>query len=241
MSDAAGTAEREARPGTGRPGDVVIREAAPGDLDAITEVVTAAFADDAMMRLMVGNDERAAERLRDMKSVFRHQWRQWHALVAERDGRIVGALSYADSPACQAIGLRDAVAVVRVLGRRLLSRDVLRGMRLMMRVQRAHLKRTHRHLPVIAIDPACQRQGIGGRLLREYERRCDEAGMEGYLETHLFRDPARPSHRKLYERHGFHLDHQIPVSEDWSMITMVRPAATSGTLRAEQMAPPQGW
>jgi hypothetical protein len=68
---------------------------------------------------------------------------------------------------------------------------------------------------------------VGGLLMAEYCRRCDEAGLEGYLETIRSADPSKRAQERLYERHGFAVAEVVPMTNDWSMVSMRRPAATT--------------
>ena len=63
--------------------------------------------------------------------------------------------------------------------------------------------------------------------MSEYARRCDEAGLEGYLETTRWADPSKRAQERLYERHGFVVARVVPMTADWSMVSMKRPAATT--------------
>ena len=142
-------------------------------------------------------------------------------IVAELDGRIEGVLTYADRPDCIP-GARDSLVAVRIAGPRLLA--LIRDFRM---VGRAHPRTPHRHLPVLGVRPEAQGQGIGGLLMAEYARRCDEAGLEGYLETVRWTDPLRRAQERLYERYGFSVADVVPMTGDWSMVSMKRPAATT--------------
>lgn len=82
----------------------------------------------------------------------------------------------------------------------------------------------HWFLATIGVDPAQQRQGIGGTLLEPVLAKADEQRRSCYLETHL------EDNVRLYQRHGFQIaelcevsGHPIPV---WSM---VRPSRLSKT------------
>jgi len=55
----------------------------------------------------------------------------------------------------------------------------------------------HAYLCVLAVDPARQRSGVGGALLRPSLQRLDAAGTVAYLET------ATPANVAYYERFGF--------------------------------------
>jgi GNAT superfamily N-acetyltransferase len=144
-------------------------------------------------------------------------------IVAERDGRVEGVLTYADRPDCIP-SARDGLAAVRIAGPRLLA--LIRDFRT---VGKAHPKTPHRHLPALGVRPEAQGRGIGGLLMAEYARRCDEAGLEGYLETIRWADPSKRAQERLYERHGFAVAEVVRMTDDWSMVTMKRPVAmTSG-------------
>jgi GNAT superfamily N-acetyltransferase len=130
-------------------------------------------------------------------------------------------VTYADRPHCIA-GFRDSLAAVRIARARLLT--VIRDFRM---VGRVHPKTPHRHLPALGVRPEAQGQGIGGLLMTEYARRCDEAGLEGYLETVRWADPSRRAQERRYERHGFAVAEVVPMTNDWSMVSMKRPAATT--------------
>jgi GNAT superfamily N-acetyltransferase len=91
---------------------------------------------------------------------------------------------------------------------------------------KAHPKTPDCHLPALGVCPEAQGRGIGGLLMTEYVRRCDEAGIEGYLETIRSADPSKRAQERLYERHGLAVAEVVPMTDDWSMVTMKRPAAT---------------
>lgn len=78
------------------------------------------------------------------------------------------------------------------------------------RVSRAH----HQHLPgphwylfILTVSPACQGQGVGGRLLRPILARADAAGLPCYLET------TNPPAVAFYEKHGFTVVHQAHLPD----------------------------
>lgn len=73
------------------------------------------------------------------------------------------------------------------------------------------------YLPVIGVDPFYQRRGIGGALLRHQLRRCDEAGIQAYLES------SNPANIPLYERHGFRVMGRIEVGSSPPVHPMLRP------------------
>ena len=199
----------------------IVRDFRPEDRDAAIEVLAASFQGFAPLDQVAGVDDKAQDRRRRMFEMTFKEGAKQDVIVAERDGRIEGVLTYADRPDCIP-GVRDSLAAVRIAGPRLLT--LVRDFR---KVGKAHPRTPHRHLPVLGVLPEAQGLGIGGLLMSEYARRCDEAGLEGYLETTRWADASRRAQERLYERHGFVVAQVVPMTDDWSMVTMRRPAATT--------------
>jgi ribosomal protein S18 acetylase RimI-like enzyme len=199
----------------------VVRDSRPEDREAAIEMLAASFEGFGPLDQVVGDDDKAQGRRRRMfESAFKEGTKQ-SVIVAERDGRIEGVLTYADRPDCIP-SARDSLAAVRIAGPRLWT--LIRDFRM---VGKAHPRTPHRHLPVLGVRPEAQGRGIGGLLMSEYARRCDEAQLEGYLETIRWADPSRRAQQRLYERHGFAVAEVVPMTDDWSMVSMKRPAATT--------------
>jgi len=199
----------------------VVRDFRPEDREAALEVLAASFQGFGPLDQVVGDDDQAQDRRRRMYEMILKEGAKQDVMVAERDGRIEGVLTYADRPDCTP-GTRDSLAAAWIAGPRLLT--LIRDFR---KVGKAHPRTPHRHLPVLGVRPEAQGQGIGGLLMTEYARRCDEAGLEGYLETTRWADPSKRAQERLYERHGFTVAAVVPMTDTWSMVTMKRPAATT--------------
>jgi GNAT superfamily N-acetyltransferase len=65
---------------------------------------------------------------------------------------------------------------------------------------RLHPDDRHWYLVSMGVDPALQRQGVGGRLLQPVLEIADRARIDCYLET------ADPRNAAYYARHGFELE-----------------------------------
>ena len=65
------------------------------------------------------------------------------------------------------------------------------------RSRRRQPTESHSHFGPLAVDAHLQGQGIGTAILAEYERRLDQSGQVGYLETDRYENV------RLYERYGF--------------------------------------
>jgi len=199
----------------------VVRDFRPEDREAAIEVLAASFAGFGPLDQLVGDGDNAPGRRRRMVAMALKEGGKQDVIVAVRGGEIEGVLTYADRPDCIP-SARDSLAAVRIAGPRLMA--LIRDFR---KVDRAHPRTPHRHLPVLGVRPAAQGRGIGGLLMAEYVRRCDEAGLEGYLETTRWADPSKRAQERLYERHGFSVAEVVPMTDDWSMVSMKRPATTT--------------
>ena len=199
----------------------VVRDYRLDDREAAIGVLASAFQGFGPLDQVVGVGDRAQGRRRSMFELSFRNLAKQNVIVAERDGRIDGVLTYAEWPDCTP-SVRDSLAAVRIAGPRLLA--LIRDFR---KVGKTHPRTPHRHLPALGVCPGAQGRGIGGLLMAEYCRRCDEAGLEGYLETIRSADPSKRAQERLYERHGFAVAEVVPMTHDWSMVTMKRPAATT--------------
>jgi GNAT superfamily N-acetyltransferase len=199
----------------------VVRDLRPADREAAIDVLTASFQGFGPLDQVVGDGDKAHDRRRSMYEMALKKGTKQSVIVAERDGEIEGVLTYVDRPDCIP-SARDSLEAVRIAGPRLWT--LIRDFRV---VGKAHPRTPHRHLPALGVRPEAQGRGVGGLLMAEYCRRCDEAGLEGYLETVRWADPSRRAQERLYERHGFAVAEVVPMTDDWSMVSMTRPPATT--------------
>jgi len=72
------------------------------------------------------------------------------------------------------------------------------------------------YLPLTAVEPARQGQGLGSQLLAEATRRFDEEAAVAYLES------SNPRNVPLYERHGFEVMGRIQSGSSPVVTPMVR-------------------
>lgn len=202
--------------------DIRIRDLRPEDRDAALEVLTSAFLDTefppADTQLLFGSGKRARTRARRLFGMMFEPRAKVSFVVAEQDRRIAGVLTYVDAPACGSMSAGQAMTMARILGPRLLA-----SVRPLIKASRVHPRGSHRHLPVLGVDPRLQGQGIGGLLVAEFARRCDTSRLAGYLEVVSWADPQKPATRRLYERHGFTISNALPMTREWSMLAMTRP------------------
>ena len=79
-----------------------------------------------------------------------------------------------------------------------------------------HPREAHWHLPLVGVDPAHQRKGIGAALLRDVLNACDRLTVLAYLEA------TSPLNVPLYERHGFEALGSIQVADAPPVVPMLR-------------------
>lgn len=74
----------------------------------------------------------------------------------------------------------------------------------------------HWYLPMIGVDPAQQRRGCGGELLRHTLAACDRDGLPAFLES------TNPANVSLYERHGFEVLGTVRAGSSPPIFPMLR-------------------
>lgn len=200
-------------------GNIIIRDLRSSDVPAAVDLLAEAFLDFPAMRVFAGSDDGARHRLQRMFAMEFEPDAHITAIVAEAEGRLVGALTYVDSPRCSTMSAGRALRFMRLAGPR-----IVRAMRMFGRIERVHPKAPHRHLPTIGVTPELQSRGVGQRLMEAFGDRCDADGRRAYLETIRWTDPSKPSHQHFYERLGYAVSDVIPMTEDWSVLTMSRTA-----------------
>ncbi|MEA2026752.1 MAG: GNAT family N-acetyltransferase [Chloroflexota bacterium] len=200
------------------PDDAAIRDLQPDDVAPTIDVLADSFLDFPALQVMTGTDAGARDRMARVFAMEFEPESKTSAIVAEVDGRVVGALTYADSPGCSAMSAGRMVRFARIAGTR-----IFRAMRVFSRIERAHPRTPHRHLPTVGVDPALQGRGIGRLLMEEFDRRCDADRIGAYLETIRWSDAAKPSHERFYGRLGYTVADVIPMTDEWSVLTMTRP------------------
>ncbi len=204
------------------PGDVTVRELRPAETVTAVDIFADAFLDFPALQVMAGTDADARDRLKRLFAMEFEPDSGAMALAAEVDGRLVGALTYMDTPVCSTMSAGRIVRFIRIAGPR-----IIRTMRMFGRIERVHPRRPHRHLPTIGVSPPFQAQGVGRALMEAFDQGCDQDGIEAYLETIRWADPGRPSHERFYGRLGFVVADTVPMTDEWEVLTMTRAARGS--------------
>ncbi len=180
-----------------------IRRAVPGDIPALTEVLTRAFLDDPVAAWAY-----PPERLRP-RALERFQERRLRQLIVHEEVWTTSDLSCAalwappehwHSSLFETAQLLPAFAHPRLLARVPL---VALGWE---RLERAHARQPpHFYLAVLGTDPAAQGRGLGSAVLQGVLEQCDRDGVAAYLES------SKERNVDFYSRHGFRVLEQIKL------------------------------
>lgn len=204
------------------PGALSVRELRrPAEDEAAIELLTDAFLDFPAMRVLVGHDDGSRKRLRRLFAMELDTAvnARVTALGAELEGELIGALTYLDSPSCTSRSAAQVLGFMRIAGPR-----VVRAVRMFGGIERLHPGTPHRHLPSVGVSPRWQSQGVGRALMEGFHEVCDADGTPAYLETIRWADPSRPSHERFYGRLGYVVEGVVPMTDEWEVLTMSRPA-----------------
>lgn len=188
--------------------------ATAADLPAVTDVLTAAFADDPIQRwLFAPADDPEAGR-RALFEIFVEDY-FWlgHLHVVTGAGGIAGAACW--SPPDRSVLRGDRAqelfdALAPHLGDELFPRLGELG--------RAHEHRPaepHLYLGILGVDPARQSHGHGTALLAPALAECDRTGLLAHLES------SNEDNIPFYERHGFVVVDAYRCGDDGPSMTMM--------------------
>jgi len=201
---------------------VHVRDVHPEEMSAAVAVLARGMRDNPLHIAAFGPDPERRRQLleRQFGALFRVMSQQ--TPICAVDGEtIVGVTGIAPSATC-------SPTVAQRL--RLLPTVVGTGPRVAGRVAtwlgawaKRDLDEPHSHLGPLAVDAHLQRRGIGGHIMREYERRLDDPGVVGYLETD------KDVNVSFYEHHGFVVVREQDVIgvPNWFMRREPRSAAVS--------------
>lgn len=85
-------------------------------------------------------------------------------------------------------------------------------------MEKFHPSQPHWYLPMIGVDPLCQRAGIGSALMTEALKAVDRDGLIAYLES------SNPNNVSLYQRYGFEVIAEIQSGSSPILRPMLRKA-----------------
>ncbi len=175
-------------------------QAGTGDVEAICDVLQAAFYDDPVMTWLLPDDNKRRYRSAGMfKVMLDIHYMKTNTVWTTPDQ--VGAALWAP-PGHWKIPTFDIVKA----GHRLLwsmGARSLTGIRFLDYVDKQHPSEPHWYLGFLGTTPAQQGKGVGSALLQPVLERCDAEGLPAYLES------SKEQNIPFYSRHGFAVTGEI--------------------------------
>jgi GNAT superfamily N-acetyltransferase len=136
------------------------------------------------------------------------------------DGKLAGVSAWLP-PGTYPLPVTSQLRQLVGAGRAMILRPpaLLKGLRYLMAIDKAHPKEQLWYLLLLVVDPSAQRSGIGARLQEEGMATADKEGLDCYLETQ------KPENLVYYRRFGYEVDQELrPVKDGPPLWTMRRPA-----------------
>jgi GNAT superfamily N-acetyltransferase len=194
----------------------------PEEIDQASNVATRAFIDDKYFRYLMSHERVRARALPLLfSSQLRHSGDHAHTVSArDEHGHIVGVALWVEPdhwPPPLSLQLAQMPSSLRALYRH--PRTLRRAGTYLRTILKVHPKELNWYLPLLAVDPSVQGQGVGSMLMREGVSRMEKDGVGGYLETQ------KEENHAFYNRFGYGLrDTLHPVPDGPPYYTMWRPA-----------------
>ena len=183
------------------------------DVEALEDVLAAAFGDDPVMTfLFPDGPSRSRRSARLFRVLLRRHYLPMHTVwtTAEQAGAALWAPpGHWKVPTGQIVRALPALAMS-------LGRHTVRTLRFMDEVDRTHPGDPHWYLGILGTDPAQQGRGIGSALMAPVLTRCDDEGVPAYLES------SKESNVPFYTRHGFVVVGEVRLDRGPTMYRMWR-------------------
>ena len=186
-----------------------IRSATAADHDGVVDVIVMAFTADPTARWLYPDSRDYLRHCPDFMRAFGGRAFE-HGTAHFIEGMCGAALWLPPG-----VG-PDEEAVTRVLKRTVDDGRHDEVFALFEQMDHYHPTEPHWYLPLIGVDPAHHRKGLGSALMKHALRLCDGDGLPAYLES------SNPENIPLYERHGFEPLGTIQVGSSPPLCPMLR-------------------
>jgi ribosomal protein S18 acetylase RimI-like enzyme len=183
--------------------DIELDELRPEELPAASALLARAYRDNPWMLALLEVDADSRERILSDMHGFRIAPPAPPAVVARRDGDLVGVCGF-DAPVRVERAPEDLARLVEALsaaGPGTLGR--LQEM--LIELERRSPAAPHWHLGPVGVRVDAQKQGIGGRMIERFCEIVDKSGEPASLETEVEHNV------RLYERSGFEVTEEAVV------------------------------
>ncbi len=174
--------------------------AGDGDIEALSDVLRAAFWDDPVMMWMLPDEKSRSRRLAGLfKVLLKTHYLSMRTVwtTPEQQGGALWA-----PPKHWRIPTWDIVRAGPGLALALGLRSIT-ALRFLEEVDKQHPSEPHWYLGVLGTGPAYQGKGIGSALMQPVLERCDREGLPAYLES------SKEQNIPFYSRHGFEVTGEI--------------------------------
>jgi ribosomal protein S18 acetylase RimI-like enzyme len=190
-----------------------LRKATAADVPKLASALAAAFNDDPAFEWLLPNERKRPLGLRryfaiELRTMGLARGSVWTT------GELAGAALSTD-PGKWRLPLHALVlhgpAFHRTFGLRL-----PRAVTMLTRMESRHVRKPHHYFAAIGVAPERQGQGLGRGLMSPTLERCDQAGLDAYLEASSVRNTA------LYERLGFRVMSEMHYGGSQPLRLMLR-------------------
>jgi ribosomal protein S18 acetylase RimI-like enzyme len=193
-----------------------------GEIACAADVASRAFFDDNYFRFLMPDDRvRAHASPLLFASQLRHAGAHARVVTARSaTGQVVGVALWVEPghwPPPIGAQLAQMPSSLRALYRH--PHAIRLASTYLRTILKVHPKELHWYLPLLAVDPLAQGQGVGTMLMNDAIATMDADGVGGYLETQ------KEENHAFYNRFGYELrDTLRPVEDGPPYYTMWRPA-----------------
>ena len=187
--------------------------AGSGDIEALSDVLQAAFWDDPVMSWIVPDEAHRSRRIAKLFRVVLEAHYISMRTVWTTPDQVGGALWAPPGhwKLSQWEIFRAGPGLALMLGLRAMP-----AMRFLDRVDRQHPREPHWYLGVLGTSPAHQGEGVGSTLMQPVLERCDRDGLPAYLES------SKDTNIPFYARHGFEVTGEITAKNGPTLWPMWR-------------------
>lgn len=188
--------------------------ATAADLEDITSVLAAAFADDPVQRWLFAPAAAPDDARRALFEVFTPDY-FWlgHAYVVHVAGTVRGAALWAppDRNPLQGDRVQELLGALEPH----LGQETVPRLGQLARAAEYRPPVPHFYLGILGVDPVSQSNGLGGTLVAPVLAECDRTGVLAHLES------SNPRNVPFYERHGFVVEADYRCGADGPVMTMM--------------------
>lgn len=187
---------------------MAVRAALNNDQTTVVGILTLAFSTDPMARWSLSDSAKYLATFPSLVKAFGGKaFEKGTAYIA--DGGAGAALWLPPGVSSDEKSLREIFETT--------SDDIKEDMQAIFeQMEKFHPTQPHWYLPMIGVDPLCQRAGTGSALMTEALKAVDRDGLSAYLES------SNPQNVPLYQRYGFEVITEIQSGSSPILRPMLR-------------------